>query len=284
MIFLLFSIICSTAIVVIFKYFERFKINTFNAIIINYLTASALGFILNKSDYSFFSIFEAPWIPIAIIIGISFIVLFYVIGVTTQKMGVTVAVVSGRMAVIIPITFSIVYYNEMVGLWKIIGISFALPALIFTMFRKETIPKKYFILPVIIFLGMGIVDSLVKFAQAEHLRDENLLLFTTFLFLISAVSGILFRLFKSSDTSFHSIRLWVGGILLGVANLGSLYFFIQALSHSNMDSSVVFGINHIGIVSFSVLMSLVLFREKFKKINWVGISLSLVTIYILTRS
>jgi drug/metabolite transporter (DMT)-like permease len=283
MIFLLFSIISSTVVVVIFKYFESFKINNLNAIIINYLTASILGYILNKPDFSFHSLILAEWMPAAIIIGISFIVVLNIIGITAQKIGVTITTISGRMAVIIPITFSIIYYNEVVGIWKILGISLALPALILTMFQKDSLPKKYFILPVLLFLGMGIVDSIIKFTQAEFLNKENLLIFTTFLFSISAITGIIFRIFKQSDINFLSIKLWAGGILLGSANLGSLYFFIQALSHSNLDSSLVFGINHIGIVSLSVFAGLVLFREKLKKINWIGILLSLITIIILTR-
>jgi multidrug transporter EmrE-like cation transporter len=51
-----------------------------------------------------------------------------------------------------------------------------------------------------------------------------------------------------------------------------------------MDGSVVFGINNLGIIALSVIIGLIVFKEKFLKINWVGIIISLFAIYILSKT
>jgi len=51
-IYLLLSIVFSTLIFVIFKYFDVFKIDILKAIIVNYIFAFILGFVLAEIDFS----------------------------------------------------------------------------------------------------------------------------------------------------------------------------------------------------------------------------------------
>ena len=73
----------------------------------------------------------------------------------------------------------------------------------------------------------------------------------------------------------------VGGIVLGLFNFSSLYFFILALGHSGIDSSLVFGINGISIVLLSVFTGLILFKEKLSPLNWGGIIIAILTLILL---
>jgi uncharacterized membrane protein len=41
-----------------------------------------------------------------------------------------------------------------------------------------------------------------------------------------------------------------------------------------MDGSVIFGANNMSIVALSVLVGLLVFKEKLKFVNWIGIVLS----------
>ena len=47
-----------------------------------------------------------------------------------------------------------------------------------------------------------------------------------------------------------------------------------------MDSSVIFGVNNIGIVALSVLIGLWFFKEKLLFLNWLGILLSAVALFL----
>ena len=72
-----------------------------------------------------------------------------------------------------------------------------------------------------------------------------------------------------------------GGILLGAFNLGSLYFFIQALNHSGLESSIVFGIHSTGIVFLSAGAGFLIFKESLSWINTMGLALAIIALFIL---
>ncbi len=286
MLYLVLSILCSTSILILFKLLDNKGLNTFSAIIINYFIAAVLGFLLGYSEMHVF--FENPgrWMLFALIIGVSFVIMFYIIAITTQKLGITVSSVSGRMSVIIPIVFSILYENEMVGLMKVIGIVFALLALFLMVFRENNKPveRKLLFLPFIMFFGMGTIDSLIKYSQAEFLENVHLTSFMTLLFGISAISAFSSHLVRPKKNRTFNRKTVLLGIFLGLVNFGSLFFFVLALSHSGIDSSVIFGINNLGIVTLSILVALLVFREKLSKLNWIGVLLSFITIIILSIS
>ena len=191
------------------------------------------------------------------------------------------------MSVVIPMLFSILYYHEQINNYKIAGMVLAVIAVVFTAIRKNSLFKnrKYLFLPFILFIGMGLIDSLVKFSQHEYLRDQSLPVFSTLLFTISAITGIIIRLFKKSPGHHPlNIKMITGGMLLGVANYGTLYFLVHALNSNFVDSSVIFGLNSVGIVLLSVFLAIILFREKLSVINWTGIILSVITILVLTKA
>lgn len=284
MAFLILSILASTLILITFRYFEKFKVDNFNAIIINYFTASVLGFLLADKEAGLSLSGSDSWFHMAVIIGVIFVAMFYLIALTTQKTGLTITSISSRMSVIIPMIFSIVFYHEALPVLKAIGILLAPIAVVLTIMRKDISlkDKRFFILPVIMFLGVGLTDSLVKYTQQEFLSGDNVLMFSTYLFVIAFSTSILSKILFQSNKGFDlNGKDLIGGILLGLFNFGSLYFFIQALQFSGMDSSLVFGINSIGIVLLSVFASVLFFKEKLSKLNWIGILVAIFTLILL---
>lgn len=291
MIFLIFSILSSAAIYVIFKYIDRIKIASFDVIIINYITASILGLLLSDTQADIFPIYQNQWFPSAVLIGVLFIVMFVVIAKSSQIVGIAITTVSNKMSVIIPITFSILIdpLDKLTNL-KAAGIILAILAVFLSIYRKRKIefdPRNIY-LPIILFLGMGIVDSIVKYAQQYYVNDDVLPLFTVILFIMAAIAGLVTKLLRK--TPFKALinpKVLMWGILLGISNYGSLYFVIKALNYKDtfgdhIGGSVVFGINNLGIIALSVIIGLLVFKEKILKINWVGIIISFIAIYILS--
>ena len=285
MIYILLSILSSTSIFILFKGINRYKAFTFHIIIINYIVATLLGLTLSNGWTNIPTAFDKNWFSLSILIGLLFIIMFFFIGLSSQKAGISITTVASKMSVIIPVLFSILYYNETVGWQKIIGISLALLALLLTIWKK---PEKkeglvIILLPLVLFVGLGITDSLVKYAQHSYVRPEETSFFTAFVFGISCLSGIIIGLFKKNFfKEFTKPFIFLIGIMLGAVNFGSIYFFIKALNETGWDSSIVFGVNNIGIVLLSVIFGLILFREKLKVINWTGIFFSLLAIWFLT--
>ncbi len=293
MIFLVFSILSSAAIYIIFKYLDRFKINTFNVIIINYVTATILGLLLTNTQVDIFSIYKNAWFPYSIIIGVLFIMTFVLIAKSSQIVGIAITSVSNKMSVIIPIAVSIIIDPlDVLTNLKAIGIIMAILAVFLSVYRKRKVefdPRNIY-LPIILFLSMGLVDSIVKYAQHYYVADDILPLFTVILFAMSAISGLVTKfLRKTSFKELLDIKILLWGIGLGISNYGSIYFLIKALNHKNslggtLDGSIVFGINNLGVIALSVIIGLIVFKEKFLKINWVGIIISLIAIYILSKT
>jgi hypothetical protein len=291
MIFLLFSILSSAAIYVIFKFLDRFKIKTFNIIIINYITATILGILLTKSSVDIFPIYQKAWFPYSVLIGVMFIIMFVVIAKSSQVVGIAITTISNKMSVIIPIIVSILIDPlDVLSDLKTVGIILAILAVFLSVYRKRKVefdPRNIY-LPIILFLGMGLVDSFVKYAQQYHVADDVLPVFTVILFAMAAVAGLVTKALRR--TSFKELvnkknLMW--GVALGISNYGSLYFLIKALNYKSqlgdsIDGSIVFGINNLGIIVLSVVIGMTVFKEKFLKINWVGIVLSLIAIYILS--
>lgn len=283
MIYLLLSILSSSIIFITFKLTERFNTNLIKLITINYLVATILGFSFNQHSISF-GIVTSKWLPFALVIGFSFILMFFLIGYSTRKSGVAVTTIASKMSMVVPVLFSMLYFSEKSGFLKISGLAIAAVAVFLSSYRPINKSKGFllFILPIIIFIGSGITDSLVKYAQTYYIPNNISLLFSTVVFFTALVLGIIYTLVRrNSISASFSLAEIIGGTILGIANFGSLYFFILALNNSKLDSSIVFGLNNICIVLLSVLIGSTIFKEKLTKVNFAGIILALAAILIL---
>jgi drug/metabolite transporter (DMT)-like permease len=276
---LIFSILSSTFILIIFKSLARFRINLFLVIILNYLTASVLGVFLTRKGWGayYLQMHHYNWFYPAIIIGIMLIAIFFMIGISAQKTGMAVTSVSTRISVAIPMLFSIVYYHDPVNLMKITGGILAVAALILTTIKnKETVKDtRYLYFPILIFFGMGLLDAMVKFTQHAFIAPKDVAFFTGASFTFAFIFGMIACCFrKTSLKAFLNPKVIFAGVLLGVSNFGSMFFLVNALNSRIFDSSVIFGINSVGIVGLSIFLALILFKERLSRLNWTGVFLA----------
>ena len=288
MLYLILSIFSSTAIVIIFRLLKNNGVDLTNVIVINYFTATIVGissgyFSDKLPELSMQEIIRAPWLPFAFCIGVSFVATFYVIGFSTQKAGITKTAIATKMSVVLPILFSIIYYAETISASKIVGILVALVAVLLTVLpNKKSDNESNFILPLILFVGAGILDVLVKYTQEEHLNDNVLPFFSSFLFFISFITAFLVSVFrKNKFSNLFKIKALLFGTMLGIVNWGSIFFLIKALGLSSIDSSIVFGINNVGILLAAVIIGALFFAEKFSVKNYIGVAFSIIAILLL---
>lgn len=286
MIFILLSILSSTGIFVIFKLINNKNLPVTNIIVINYLTAFLFGYSQHLSNP--IGALKADWIYYAFLIGVLFIVFFTLISLSSKTVGISITTVASKMSVIIPILFSILFFKEDVMAYKVIGIALALIGVFFTIYKKDTQVKSNIysiILPLALFIGMGVVDSIIKYAQEALIAPSENAFFSSTLFFVSFVTGLIYSFSNPKILkSYLNLKVYLFGILLGLANYGSIYFFIEALNTKVLDSSVIFGINNVGIVVLSVLIGILVFKEKISKINTIGIFSSIVAIVALSIS
>ena len=161
MIYLVISIAISSTLFVIFKLFEIFKIDTLQAIVVNYLVAAILGFYLSELPVNIAEITHQSWFIGALILGVLFITVFHLMAVTSQRNGLSVASVASKMSLIIGVIFGIVYYKENFNYIKIVGIVLALLAVYLTSIKKARGTtegnRSDFLFPLLVFLGSGVL-------------------------------------------------------------------------------------------------------------------------------
>ena len=141
------------------------------------------------------------------------------------------------------------------------------------------------ILPVLLFLGAGLVDTTIKLAQHFYMNDDNRNVVIMSIFGFAALFGTLKLIYDrfhlKKPVLFRSIA---GGILLGVVNYFSLYFLVKCLGMPGAESSTVFAIVNIGVVLLSFVLGLMLFREYITRIKITGIILAIIAIILLSAS
>lgn len=278
------SILSSSVLLVIFKYFQRFEVKTFQAITVNYYVAATLGFALSPKSISPYGLLDQTWLPSAGIIGCVFIAMFYVMAISSQKVGVAISSVANKMSLVIPVIAGVVLYNESLAGLKLIGVIIAIIGVVMVTYPKKgvAVDRKFLILPLIIFLGSGFLDTFFKYVETHQIQSDEIELFSASLFMIAATVGTFSMVFKRfSSTETLEVKSIIGGFALGVPNYFSIHFLLMALNLPNLESTLIFPVNNTGIVLLSTLLAIVLFSEKLSKLNWAGIALAVTSILMI---
>lgn len=284
MIFLILSILFSTGLFVIFKYFGIYKIDVLKAIFVNYIVAFSMGFFFAERQIPISEIHVQPWFSGALFLGALFVSIFFVMAMTAQKNGVSVTSIAGKMSVVVPVIFGIILYNESVTFLKIVGIIMALIAVYLSSVKEEKSEKKgTLLLPVLLFIGSGTIDTLLKYIQENYVADEDVSIFSGSLFGIAGAFAFLILVIKTlKKRESFGYKNIIAGIILGVPNYYSIIFLIKALQNKNFESSTLFTINNVAIVVVSTLVGLFFFKEKFSVKNKIGVAMAVLAIVLVT--
>jgi len=284
MAYLVLSVLFSSLIFVIFKLFSRFKIVTLYAIITNYVVACTVGLLFYEGEVVVTQIPEKTWFWGTLALGFLFILVFNLMAATAQKVGVSVASVATKMSLVIPVLFGVLVYDEALGPLKVVGVMLALAAVYFASAKEKsmTVEKSSLILPILVFLGSGIIDTSIKYIQEVFIKEVDYPIFSATVFGSAAVIGLLVISFKAINKSVTiNFRDVLGGVALGVPNYFSIYFLLKALENDSLNSASVFTINNVAIVMLSTLLGILLFKEEISIKNWGGIVLAVVSIILV---
>ncbi|MGY8933755.1 MAG: EamA family transporter [Flavobacteriales bacterium] len=286
MIYLLLSIIASTIIFIIFKLFEKFNINILQAIVVNYCIAFTTGILAYKGTITISQLPNLDWFYYTLVLGALFIIVFNLMAITTQRSGLSVVSVATKMSVVIPVLFGLLYYNENLGAIKLFGIGIALIAVYLTSNKSDqrtVINRKLIVLPILVFVGSGIIDTSIKFLEDAYVANNDVPLFSAIIFLAAAIIGFIIIIIQVMSGSFKfEFKNVIAGICLGVPNYFSIYFLVKTLRSDILESSGIFAINNVSIVTLSTFAGIFLFKEKLIRKNWIGIGLAILSIILIS--
>lgn len=289
MIYLLLSILSSTVIFVVFRLYKKYGVNTLQAIIVNYFIACIVGFFgYIESVDDLIRIPSESWFLGTVFLGAMFITVFNLAAITTQRSGLSVVSVATKMSVAIPVFFGIFIYNESLGFLKVTGIILALAAVYLSSIKTKkgiSIKKENLIFPLLVFVGSGIIDTTINYLENFYVSETDVGLFSSSIF---GIAGIIGTTILIGQAVLGKLKItWkniAGGIALGIPNYFSIYFLVMALRSPGFENSVIFTLNHVGIVLASTILGIVLFKEVLLKKNWIGIALAVISIILVASS
>lgn len=296
MFYLLLALSCSVVLSVLFKLFPKYEIDTFQAIVYNYVICVVTGSLFLGEMPISTAILAAPWMPQALGLGVLFIVGFYWAAMTVRHFGIAVASVVQRMSLVISVPFAIVILSESDTWNKIVGVLLALAAVVLTnisdqkqLISEEGHPEppneasyRLLFYPIAIFLSSGVIECTLQYVQARILppTGPDSAYFTIYTFGIAALAGLLWLAVQLLQGKFQwANKNLIAGILLGIPNYFSIFFLIKSFDY--MDKSIALPINNIGILAMTALLGVFLFGERLRPINWLGVLLAMVAIGLI---
>ena len=281
---ILISVLATTWIFILFKLFPKYGVNTFQAIVINYLAACICGSLLYGNTLTKAAFEHTSWIPFVFLCGILFISLFYLMGLSSQRISVSITSVAVKMSMAISMGLMILLYNESITLLKIVGISLACFGVVFMSIEKKagnqsSKKSQNVLVLLLIFIGCGALDFILNYVQSFHLEHLSTPLFSAFGLGMAGIFGgiiLLINILRKKET--FDKKSIVAGILLGIPNYFSIYYLIKSYSSTPWSDSTVLAVLNVTTVITSTLAGLVLFKEKLNLQKSIGLVLSLLAI------
>lgn len=185
---------------------------------------------------------------------------------------------------IIPSIAGPIFWNEPIGVLQIVGMLMMLASLWLmqerSMGEKKSITKKWLALATVAFLLSGMAGVMEKIHQSTEARSEQLsFVFAAcgfmLLFSLSAM-GITRRLrAEKAARSTASIAL-LSGLVVG------LYSTVNLMLAGGLDSMIYYPIANGGAMLLTVLVSAVLFKERFSRMKIIGVIIGFAGILCLS--
>ncbi|ELR69108.1 Integral membrane protein [Fulvivirga imtechensis AK7] len=284
----LLCVLANVGIFVCFRLFSTFKMDTFQAIVFNYITCVATGLIF-MDDHSILKEIntDTPWAWIGMGLGAVFIGTFYLMAITTQKFSMTVSSIAAKMSLIIPVLFSlfILEIQSKIYTWvNFGGMGLALISIFMSSYKERKIETHQIsgfdlVLPLLVFVFGGVIDTTINYTNYRFLTAREAPVFPFLVFTSAGIIGIVVLTIRRRGLALKNI---LGGITLGVVNYFSIYFLITALSAFSNDGAIVYPLVNVGIIVFAALISVFFFKERLSKVNRIGIILAILAIVFIS--
>jgi drug/metabolite transporter (DMT)-like permease len=281
MLFLIFSILCSVTVGVIFKISRNYTISTTQIVAWNYVFALLLCYFSFTPDLKTLDA-TAPW-SIYLSLGILLPSVFLFLAASIKHMGIVKTDAAQRLSLFIPLIAAWLLFKEDFNTLKITAFFIALPALLLILSKKTDNKKNKWIYPAVVLIGFGVIDILFK-----QIALYTSLAFTTSLLVIFCIAMIIMIAVVVYEVVFKKVKLksinFLLGTLVGVFNFGNILFYLKAHKVFSENPSTVFAAMNMGVIIIGSLVGILVFKEKMTRKNYLGLVLALVAIVLIVAS
>ena len=202
----------------------------------------------------------------------------------------TVALKGGKTAVcstvyslgfIFPTLSGSIFWNEKITLFNMIGILMVIPAIIVSGMKssESKMETAGYIIPLIVAMlssgGLGIMQKVQQFSQFPEQKG----VFVLIAFAFSGIVSLLFALFAKNDFQNISSKKYIAasgtGICFATCNL------LNTTLAGRLSCAVFFPLLNIGSILLSLILGLIIYREKLTKKDFVVLGLGVVSILLI---
>lgn len=287
MVILILCILTNVAVVVIFKLFNRYDINTFQAIVVNYFTCVIVGSITLGSFAVPLDVMDKSWFYHALGLGLIFVIGFNILGTAVRKGGIMMTTIFQKMSFIAPVILAILFFNEQLNAIKVAGILLAIIALILIPYQKNLFKKlkePAIIWPIVVFFSSCVIEGYLYLLEANSIAPGGNINFVASLFLFAGSFGLVGIIVGVATNKIKlEAKNILAGIGLGLPNFFSIYLLLLVLA-DGWEATIVFPINNVAILSMSAALGVFLFKEGVNKFKIIGFLLSIISILVISAA
>ncbi len=277
MIFLIANIILISSFGLLLKHAGNRGHNLLAVGSVNYIVAALLSIFSVVSRGSVeFTVTTATF---GTINGVTYIVSFFLILFAMNARGIAVAMSIVRVAVVIPVLFSIFYWHESPNRWQVIGVTLACISLPLLSTRSRSSPGQRvkwlgLVIAALFLCSGGSQLAMKSFNEFSPASEKTMYLL--FLFGTTTVVSVWVLLWKRIVPSSGEIFY---GTIIGASNIlgsGSLIFALEKLP-----GMIVFPIASSAGLFFTVVVATSLLGEKLERRTVVGMIMTIIALVFI---
>ena len=270
---------------VLFRMLPHYNVRNLNAITINYLTCFTLGSLIIGSSPLTMESVNKDWFSYALYLSFCFIFFFNINALTIQKVGMVITSIFQKLSLVFPVIVGVLLFKENLSVANKIAIPLTIIAIILSNMpdksQMATVEafKIFWYLPFLVLFGGGLIEVSLFYAQETGQLGSEGLHFTSALFGLAGLWGLLMLTIKKS-LRFNRNEL-VAGILIGVPNFFTIYLIVLCLDRG-WKGAVLFPTNNIGTIFFTAMMAIFVFKERLSLANHLGLILALASVLLFS--
>ncbi len=184
MIYLLASILLSVMLLLNFRLFPRYNVNTVQAISLNYVVCFLTGYVLLPTGVTFSMDLSQTWTWIALGIGVAFVITFLLSGASTQRNGITATSLANNLSLVIPVCVSLFILRSggrPFDVLNYLGLVLAVVAVGLSTYRKvgDDVPDTKArrgigaLLPLAVFLMYGFTNTMINVMNVRYIANDE---------------------------------------------------------------------------------------------------------------
>lgn len=276
MIYLILAILSSASIAVLMRQSNQKVSGGTGMVAVNYLMCLVLSAAFAGVDNLFPRTASlGQTLGLGAVNGLLYLMGFVMLQVSIRKNGVVLSTIFMKLGLLVPMVLAVVAFGEKPEMLQIFGFFLALAAILVINYEKtgEKSKSAGYLVLLILLGGGGDAMSKVFEAVGDSAMEDCFLLYTFASALILCLLLVLLQKQKIGKWE------WLYGVLIGVPNFFCARFLLKSLS--DVPATIAYPTFSVATLLTVTLAGVVLYRERLKKKQWIGVVMILGALILL---